>query len=88
MSRNLRSKFKIGDFASFKATVNSNLKQKCRFWAQIVANTIQMLGRAESGSSTGGSSEIKNEQDTPPVTMYNEDAEQGDVFSEGDDLPF
>jgi single-strand DNA-binding protein len=59
-----------------------------KYFTEIVVNTIQMLGRAESGSSSGASTSVKKEEEVPPVSMYNEAPEQGDVFNEGDDLPF
>jgi single-strand DNA-binding protein len=59
-----------------------------KYMTEIVANTIQMLGRAESGSSSSSSSTSKKEEDMPPVSLYNEAVDQGEVFNEGDDLPF
>jgi single-strand DNA-binding protein len=61
-----------------------------KYMTEIVANTIQFLGKAESGSSSGSSSTTtsKKEEEMPPVSMYNDVVDQGEVFNEGDDLPF
>jgi single-strand DNA-binding protein len=63
-----------------------------RYMTEIVASTIQFVGRAESGNSTGASSgtssSAKKDEDLPPVTSYNEPLEQDNEFAEGDDLPF
>jgi single-strand DNA-binding protein len=60
-----------------------------KYFAEIVANTIQMLGRSESGGSSGAAvSSKKEETEIPPVNEYNNSNEQDGVFNEGDDLPF
>jgi len=60
-----------------------------RYFTEIVADTIQMLGKSESGAtSAGGSTSSKKEDDLPPPSNYNETPDQGSEFGEGDDLPF
>jgi single-strand DNA-binding protein len=61
-----------------------------KYFSEIVANTIQMLGsRSESGSSSGTSNTLKKaETEAPPVNDYNSINEADGVFNEGDDLPF
>jgi single-strand DNA-binding protein len=63
-----------------------------RYITEIVANTIQMLGRAETGASSGvsagASGTVKKDSDIPPAPEYNEPMEQSGEFNESDDLPF
>jgi single-strand DNA-binding protein len=58
-----------------------------KYITEIVANSIQMLGRAQdSGGSSGVSTTTKEVK--APETEMDEFNEQGGVFNEGDDLPF
>jgi single-strand DNA-binding protein len=59
-----------------------------RYFTEIVTNTIQFIGKAESGTSTGAQTSAKKEDEMPPVAIYNEAPEQSGEFNEGDDLPF
>jgi single-strand DNA-binding protein len=63
-----------------------------RYITEIVANTIQMLGRPGDGSSQSGSykkddTKKEFESEMPPMNETGPDYETG-VFNEGDDLPF
>ncbi len=61
-----------------------------RYATEIVANTIQMLGRAGEGGSPSQSFKKEDEHEIEKIPPFepNDTEETGGVFNEGDDLPF